>query len=34
MGRNMDVDRLKAADSAQAVENNYLKREIEATKNA
>ncbi len=32
MGRNMDVDRLKAADSAQAVENSYLKREIEATK--
>ena len=32
MGRNMDVDRLKAADSAQAIENNYLKREIEATK--
>jgi len=32
MGRNMDVDRLKAADSAQAIENNYLKREVEATK--
>ncbi|MFA7336472.1 MAG: PAS domain S-box protein [Candidatus Obscuribacterales bacterium] len=32
MGRNMDVDRLKAAESAQAVENSYLKREIEATK--
>ncbi len=32
MGRNMDVDRLKAADSAQAVENNYLKREIAATR--
>jgi len=28
----MDVDRLKAAESAQAVENSYLKREIEATK--
>ena len=32
MGRNMDVDRLKAADSAQAIENNYLRREIAATK--